>query len=181
MEAEGWVFRVVPHPDESFGHFMGRFRRVNQLSHKAISDQLGIRIQWVQSWDSPSRRRNPTPLQLIALSKLVEVDPEQLARMLPPEPLHLQTRLCPACYAEAPVHRSTWQRAKVDLCDQHLIQFLSACPECHTGFLTPALWEHDRCEGCRLFFAQMPCYSKPKQERSIAPKRDRKPLSKRQQ
>jgi hypothetical protein len=130
MEAASWVFRVVPHPDESFGHFLGRFRRANELSHRVIADHLGIRVEWVQAWDSPSRRRNPTGLQLIALSKLTEVDPKQLAKMLPSEPLHLQTRLCPACYAEIPVHRSTWQRLGIDCCDRHSLKLLSACPEC---------------------------------------------------
>lgn len=114
MQSGSWVFRVEPHSDESFGHFLGRFRRANQLSHKAIAHQLGIRIEWVQDWDSPSRRRNPTSLQLVAVSKLVEVNIEQLAKMLPIEPLHLQTRLCPACYGEVPVHRLTWQQLNVD-------------------------------------------------------------------
>lgn len=155
MASETWVFRVEPHLDESFGHFMGRFRRANDLSHKVIAEHLGIRVQWVQDWDSPSRRRNPTLLQLVAVSKLVEVNIEQLEKMLPIEPLHLQTRLCPACYAEVPVHRSTWQRAKVDLCDRHSLKLLSACPNCKTGFRIPALWEDERCEGCRLLFAQM--------------------------
>ena len=162
MEAESWVFRVEPHSDESFGHFMGRFRRTNELSHRAIAEHLGIRVEWVQAWDTPSRRRNPTGLQLIALSKLTDVDPEQLAKMLPSEPLHLQTRLCPACYAEVPVHRTEWQRANVELCDRHSRKLLTACPACKCGFRTPALWEDDactalhvRCEGCELCFAQM--------------------------
>jgi DNA-binding transcriptional regulator YiaG len=62
MESETWVFRVQAYEDESFGHFMGRFRRANDLSHKVLAEHLGIRVQWVQDWDSPSRRRNPTPL-----------------------------------------------------------------------------------------------------------------------
>ncbi len=171
MQFGSWIFRVEPHPEESFGHFMGRFRRANDLSHKAIADQLGIRVEWVQSWDSPSRRRNPTPLQIIALSKLTEVEPEQLTKMLPSEPLHLQTRLCPACYAEVPVHRSTWQRVNMDRCDRHAMQLLSACPECHAGFRTPVLWESDagtalrvRCEGCGLAFTQMRSKAQLKQK-----------------
>ena len=162
MPTESWIFRVEPHPDESFGHFIGRFRRANELSHKAIADHLGIRVEWVQSWDSPSRRRNPTSPQIIALSKLTEVDPEPLAKMLPSEPLHLQTRLCPACYAEAPVHRSTWQRAGNGCCDRHFLKLLVACSECGMGFRTPALWKDDRCESCGLPFAQMQSHTKSK-------------------
>lgn len=77
MQSEGWVFRVKAYNGESLGHFLGRFRRANQLSHKAIADHLGIRVEWVMAWEAPSRRRNPTPLQLIALSKLVDVEPKQ--------------------------------------------------------------------------------------------------------
>ncbi len=163
MESESWVFRVNAHPDESLGHFLGRFRRANVLSHKVVAEHLGIRVEWVRDWETPSRRRNPTPLQLIALSKLTDVDPQQLTQMLPPEPLHLATRLCPACYVEAPVHRSRWQSATMNHCDRHSMSLLSACSGCGAGFRTPALWESDpcgiceaaRCQQCGLAFAQM--------------------------
>jgi TniQ len=155
MASESWVFQVDAHPDESLGHFLGRFRRANALGHKVISEHLGICVEWVRDWESPSRRRNPTSLQLIALSKLTDIEPKRLTKMLPPEPLHLETRLCPACYVEVPVHRSTWQRAKTKCCDHHSIQLLSACSGCGAGFRTPALWENERCEQCELAFGQM--------------------------
>lgn len=155
MKSESWVFRVEAHSGESLGHFLGRFRRANQLSHKAIADHLGVRVEWVQAWEAPSRRRNPAPLELIALSKLTDVEPKQLAKMLPTEPLHLQTRLCAVCYAETPVHRVAWQRAKTNRCDRHRLHLLSACPQCGTGFRTPALWSDGCCECCGLSFAQM--------------------------
>lgn len=97
METQSWIFRVKTEKGESLGHYLGRFRRANKLSHQAIAQHLGIRVEWVQAWESPSRRRNPTELQLIALSKLVEVEPKQLTLMLPPTRLHLPTRLCAAC------------------------------------------------------------------------------------
>ncbi len=155
MESQGWVFRVKAYPGESLGHFLGRFRRENQLSHKAIADHLGIRVAWVMAWDAPSRRRNPTPLQLIALGKLVDLKPKQLALMLPCEPLHLQTRLCAVCYGETPVHRVAWQKATTSRCDRHQLRLLSACSGCGTGFRTPALWEDGRCFCCSLSFSQM--------------------------
>jgi transcriptional regulator with XRE-family HTH domain len=155
MEAESWVFRVVPHADESLGHFLGRFRRANVLSHRAIAEHLGVRETWVQDWEIPSRQRKPTELQRIALSKLVEVSPKQLAKMLPSIPLHLQTRLCAVCYAETPVHQAGWQRAGNLLCNRHALRLLSACPVCKTGFRTPALWDDGCCEQCGLLFSQM--------------------------
>ncbi len=150
-----WVFRVTIYDGESLGHFLGRFRRANQLSHRAIADHLGIRVEWVQAWETPSRRRHPTSLQLVALSKLMDVDPEQLVKMLPSSNLHLQTRLCGACYAEVPVHRLTWQQQGIDQCDRHPLPLLSACPHCKTGFRTPALWSDGCCERCKLPFSQM--------------------------
>jgi hypothetical protein len=54
MVSDSWVFRTVPGPGESFGHFLGRFRRANELSHKAIADHLGVRVEWAKAWESPS-------------------------------------------------------------------------------------------------------------------------------
>lgn len=155
MAGDSWVFRVKAYNGESLGHFLGRFRRANELSHKAIADHLGVRVQWVQAWETPSLRRNPTPLHRMALSKLTEVDAKQLAKMLPPSDLHLQTRLCPACYAEAPIHRVAWQQKGVDRCLRHQLGLLSQCPECETSFRTPALWEEGCCERCGLGFNEM--------------------------
>lgn len=155
MPTDSWVFRVVPGPGESLGHFLGRFRRANELSHKAIAQHLGVRVEWVKAWESPSLRRNPTDLQLLALSKLVDVKCEQLTTMLPPQDLHLQTRLCAACYAEAPVHRVSWQQKGIDWCDRHKTPLRSTCPICATGFRTPALWNNEPCQGCGLTFEQM--------------------------
>ncbi len=161
MEADTWIFRVEPHPKESLGHFLGRFRRANHLSHRAIADHLGVRVKWVEDWEIASKRRNPTALQRVALSKLVEVEPKQLAKMLPPARLYLQTRLCAACYAESPVHQVVWQRAGKTVCDRHKVHLLSGCPVCQQGFRIPALWDDEHCEGCGLAFGQMQSYQKP--------------------
>lgn len=158
MASDSWVYRVVPVPGESLGHFIGRFRRANQLSHRAIADHLGVRVSWVEDWERPSMRRNPTELQRIALSKLVEVEPKQLVRMLPPARLHLQTRLCAACYEETPVHLVNWQREGKGVCDRHALRLLSACPICGAGFRLPALWEDECCDQCGLRFSQMRMY-----------------------
>jgi transcriptional regulator with XRE-family HTH domain len=160
MDSAGWVFRVRAYDGESFGHFLGRFRRANTLSHKALADYLGVRLEWVRDWESPSRRRNPTELQLLALAKLVEVDCEQLVKMLPPSHLHLQTRLCSACYEEVPMHRAQWQQADYQSCDRHQLELLSACPVCRSGFQTPALWEGGCCENCQFPFSPMHAYKK---------------------
>jgi transcriptional regulator with XRE-family HTH domain len=162
---DSWVFRVVPAPGESFGHYLGRFRRANGLSHRAIAEHLGVREVWVEDWERPSRRRNPTALQLVALSKLVEVEVLQLRKMLPPVRLHLQTRLCAACYAQTSVHQAGWQREGKGVCGRHALSLLSACPICRRGFRTPALWEDECCEGCGLALGEMQSHQRSSQQR----------------
>jgi transcriptional regulator with XRE-family HTH domain len=155
MDAETWVYRVKAEEGESFGHYLGRFCRANYLSHKVVADHLGINVSWVEEWESPSRRRQPTEPQLRAIAKLVDVAPEKLAKMLPPDCLHLQTRLCGACYGEVPVHRVVWQESGKAVCDRHGLYLLSVCPGCQSGFRTPALWLEKDCEDCGLPFSQM--------------------------
>lgn len=166
MPSESWIFRVDVFPGESFSHFMGRFRRANDLSQKVVADHLGVSVKWVIAWESPSRRRNPTHLQQIALWKLTDVDPMQLAEMLPPEQLHLQTRLCGVCYAKVPIHRVIWQRTGWSECEACVLDFkkanrlLTACPACNAGFRSPSLWEEGVCAQCGLVFGLMQEYQK---------------------
>lgn len=46
-----WLFRVQPYADESFSHFLGRFRRANHLSHQTLAELLAE-----LECDSPSER-----------------------------------------------------------------------------------------------------------------------------
>ncbi|MBD3557323.1 helix-turn-helix domain-containing protein [Planktothrix sp. FACHB-1355] len=161
MSSETWVFRLESPPGESLGHFLARFRRANYLSHKALAEHLGVPVKWVQDWETPSRRRNPTSLQLIALSKLVEVETKQLALMLPPMDLHLLPRLCAACYRERPIHQALWQQTGTTRCQRHGLDLLSVCPVCGTCFELPALWEKGCCRECEKSFEQMVIYQQP--------------------
>ncbi len=158
MQSETWVFRVKAEAGESLGHYLGRFRRANYLSYKALAEHLGVRVEWVQAWETPSRRRNPSALQLVALSKLVEVEVKQLRKMLPPARLHLPTRLCGACYREVPIHQAVWQEVGRTDCLAHSLVLLSECPVCGTGFRTPALWSDEHCERCQTAYGEMATY-----------------------
>ena len=152
---QGWVLQVVPGPGESLGHYLSRFRRANYLSCKTLGEELEVPTKIFSDWEVPSRRRVPDAAQLERLSQLVGISPDRLRQMFPLAPMHLQTRLCPACYTEAPVHRVSWQQKGVDQCDRHKLVLLSACPTCGTGFRTPALWNNEPCQGCGLPFEQM--------------------------
>jgi Bacterial TniB protein len=48
MSSEGWLFRVKAYRGESLGHFLGRFRRANALSHKSLAEHLSIRVEWIR-------------------------------------------------------------------------------------------------------------------------------------
>ena len=152
---QGWVIQVEPGAGESLGHFLSRFRRENCLSHKTLGEVLGVPTKVVSDWEVPSRRRIPDTAELERLSQLVGIPLSRLREMMPREPLHLQTRLCPACYAENPVHQTGWQQQGVEECDRHQIRLLSACPNCGTGFRTPSLWWNEQCEKCQTALSEM--------------------------
>lgn len=152
-----WMFQVQPYPDESFGHFLGRFRRANCLSSGHLSTMLGLRSYMVAYWETPSRRRIPNAAALNILSDLTGVEVARLRLMLFSEEtqLYFQTRLCALCYAEVPSHQLTWQMAAIPHCDRHQRQLLSACPRCGNAFQLPAHWQVGECEYCHLPFAEM--------------------------
>ena len=154
---EPWLFQVEPYPQESFSHFLGRFRRANCLSSAHLSALLGQRSYVVSYWESPSRQRRPEPVQLHQLSQMTGVAIARFSLMWPPTStcLHWPTRLCPDCYAAAPWHRLTWQLADQPHCEVHQRLLLAQCPRCHHTFQLPSYWATGQCDRCHLPFAQM--------------------------
>lgn len=150
-EIEPWSDQVSAYPEESFGHFLGRFRRANHLKRSDLSAMLGLKYRTVSYWETPSRRRIPAPKDLEALSRLTRVDAECLRSMLiPDDTLYLQTRLCALCYAEDPFHKVTWQDARISECDRHRCDLLSGCPQCGSDFQLPSYWADGQCDRCDL-------------------------------
>lgn len=154
---EPWLFQVEPYPNESFGHFLGRFRRANCLSSAHLSAMLGERPYVVSYWESPSRQRRPSAAQLHQLSQFTGIDTTRFRSMWssPGTQLHWPTRLCPDCYADAPWHQLTWQLAEPSSCTVHQRSLLTQCPNCHCGFQLPSHWVTGQCDRCHLPFAQM--------------------------
>jgi transcriptional regulator with XRE-family HTH domain len=152
-----WLFQVLPHPDESLGHFLGRFRRANNLSRLGLAELLSVSGVMIRNWETPSRQRPPSGSELESLSNGIGVNRETLVQMLPPDSsqLHLGTRLCPVCYQEVPIHRRTWQYASVERCERHQQSLRWQCPACGTPLRLPALWESGICEHCWLRFSEM--------------------------
>jgi hypothetical protein len=163
---EPWCFQVEAHPGESFGHFLGRFRRANAVTSKGLAAVLDLQAALVAQWEIPSMGRTPTEENLSSLSHLCGVSVDILRTMRPAQrsELHLGTRLCGMCYAQTPVHLVAWQSKAKPFCERHKRQLLSACPGCGKGFPTPSRWEMGACWECLLPYEAMGTYQQPHQE-----------------
>ena len=152
-----WLFQVQPYPEESFGHFLGRFRRANHLSSAHLSAMLKQRPYAVSYWETPSRRRQPDAPTLQHLSQLTGVAVERLTAMRSPPgtKLHKPTRLCADCYSEMPYHKVSWQVATRPRCKIHRQCLLGACPRCGSAFQLPSYWQRGECDRCYLPFQEM--------------------------
>jgi transcriptional regulator with XRE-family HTH domain len=159
-DASWWLFQITPYDGESFGHYLGRFRKANCLSRQGLAELVKVNSILLRDWEEPSRRRIPTPEQLESLSQLFGITGLQLSEMLPTDPfsIYLRTRLCPACYNQIPMHQKVWQQPEVHVCKLHQRPLLTACPACGAGFPLPALWVDGICEYCWLPFKQMGTY-----------------------
>jgi hypothetical protein len=156
-EGEGWIFQIAPVLGESFGHYLGRFRRANCLSRVGLAEWMTTDVRIVRGWEMPSCGQPLSAAQLAKISTLLGLSEAQLVAMLPAERSKTQvaTRLCPKCYVHTPIHQQDWQRAELTLCASHEQPFLTACSGCSTVFRVPALWENGCCERCWLPFGEM--------------------------
>jgi hypothetical protein len=164
-EGQGWLFQLAPEAGESFDHYLGRFRRANCLSRAGLAELIAIETLTVRGWETPSLDRPPTAEHLKKVAVLMGVSEAEMRAMLSMgrSELHLETRLCPFCYGETPIHQKQWQRANVSQCDpcgiceaaRHDYPLLNGCPACSSGFRLPALWESGSCDRCWLPFREM--------------------------
>lgn len=152
-----WLFQVEPYGEESFGHFLGRFRRANHLSSAHLSAMLNQRAYVVSYWETPSRRREPDASALQQLSQLTGVAVERFGAMRSPSGtrLHKPTRLCADCYREVPYHKLSWQVSSQPRCQLHRQRLLESCPRCGSAFRLPSYWQRGECDQCHLPFQSM--------------------------
>lgn len=161
-DVQPWLFQVKPCEGESLSHFLGRFRRENNLSVSGLGREAGIGAV-VARWEKFYLNPFPSRRELEALAKVVQVDADRLREMLPPEGVgmkHEPIRLCGACYGESPCHKIEWQFKTTQGCDRHQISLLSECPNCGARFKIPALWADGWCHRCFLSFVEMRRYQK---------------------
>lgn len=156
-EIQPWLFAIAPLEGESLSHFLGRFRRENDLSASGLGKEAGIGAV-VARWEKFYLNPFPSLRELEALAKVVQVDAEVLREMLPPvgvEMKHEPIRLCGACYAQSPCHKIEWQFKTTQGCDRHKLSLLSECPNCRARFKVPALWADGWCQRCFTGFGEM--------------------------
>jgi len=162
-EINPWLFQVEPYQGESLSHFLGRFRRENDLTTTSLGKAAGLRGACAR-WEKFRFNPPPSRQQLEALVTVVGVDANRLEQMLPPLEVGINLepiRLCGACYAESPCHKIEWQFKVTQGCQHHKLSLLSECPNCGARFQVPALWVNGWCQRCFLGFGEMIKSQKP--------------------
>ena len=157
IDIQPWLFRVEPLEGESLSHFLGRFRRANELTPTRLGKMAGLGGA-IARWEKFRFNQPPSPQQLEALGAVVGVEGERLQEMLPPPGVGMKLepiRLCGACYAQSPCHRIEWQFKTTQGCHRHGLRLLSECPNCGARFKVPALWVDGWCQRCFLTFSKM--------------------------
>lgn len=157
LDIQPWFFRVEPYKGESLSHFLGRFRRTNELTPSGLGKAAGIGAV-VARWEKFYLNPFPSRRELEALFAVVGVEADRLSQMLPPTGVgmnHSPIRLCGACYAQEPCHRIEWQFTTTAGCSSHQLRLLSECPNCGARFAIPAHWVEGACQRCFMTFAEM--------------------------
>lgn len=162
-DLQPWLFRVEPFEGESLSHFLGRFRRANDLTPSGLAKTAGLGGA-IARWEKFRFNPPPSRQQLEALAVVVVVEADRLVQMLPPAGAGMKMepiRLCGACYAESPCHKIEWQFKVTQGCDRHKLSLLSECPNCRARFKVPALWVDGWCQRCFVTFTVMAESQKP--------------------
>ncbi|MCP6761349.1 MAG: TniQ family protein [Fischerella sp. CENA71] len=166
-----WLFQVEPYQGESLSHFLGRFRRANDLTPTGLGKAAGLGGA-IARWEKFRFNPPPSPQQLEDLAKVVGVDADRLAQMLPPAGVVMKIepiRLCAACYAQSPCHKMEWQFKVTQGCKSHKLTLLSECPNCGARFKIPALWVDGWCQRCFMTFTEMVKWQKVIQPNATPP------------
>jgi transcriptional regulator with XRE-family HTH domain len=156
-EIQPWWFLIEPFEGESISHFLGRFRRTNELSQSGLGSISGLGAA-ISRWEKFRFNPPPNQQQLEMLAHVVGLEADRLMKMLAPKEVGMKLspiRLCAACYIENPCHRVEWQFKQTDRCHVHQLRLLSECPNCKARFQIPALWVDAWCTRCFLPFADM--------------------------
>ena len=67
-EIQAWLFQIEPLPGESLSHFLGRFRRANDLTPGGLAKAAGFGGAIISRWEKFRFNPPPSPSQLAALA-----------------------------------------------------------------------------------------------------------------
>lgn len=156
-----WHFQPKPFDDESFSHFLGRYCEANCIAPNILAQDLDIGSVAIGRWRKLRFNPPPSERHLRKLSEVTGVSLERLLAMLPQEPIQIGTiRLCAACYAENPHHKTHWQYKSTQYCHKHDLTLLARCPFCKAQFPIPAEWASGACLRCGAAFSDMARFQK---------------------
>jgi len=151
---------LEPFEGESISHYFGRFRRQEIISVSApisLGRKAGIGTA-LSRWEKFQFNPRPTHKELEAMSKLIGVEVNKLEALCPPNGALMvtrSTRLCGACYREAPYHRIHWQFQSTQECEKHQLPLISRCRACDEKFALPFEWDKGCCKRCGMKFTSM--------------------------
>lgn len=135
------ALRVKPFEGESLSHFLGRFRRANDLTPSGLGKAAGLGGA-IARWEKFRFNLPPSRQQLEALAAVVGVEVGRLAQMVPSAGVGMKLEpilLCAACYTQLPYHKIEWQFKTTQGCNRHQLRLLSECPNYGARFKIPAL------------------------------------------
>ncbi|MBW4481481.1 MAG: TniQ family protein [Tildeniella torsiva UHER 1998/13D] len=151
-----WHFQPEPFEGESFSHFLGRYCALNCITPSGLAQHTLAGSVAIGRWRKLRYIPPPSEEQLQRLAEITGVSRERLSALLPQQPMQIGTiRLCAACYAEQPYHRTHWQYKSTDYCERHGLALLARCPCCKASFPIPAEWETGMCLRCGKAFADL--------------------------
>jgi hypothetical protein len=160
-EEEHSLVYLSPYDGESISSYLGRWCRQEVVSIDTYT--LGKRLRLGRTlwrWENFYFNPPPTHRELQQIDKLMDLGLDRLMLMFPPahEPIKPKpTRICAACYTEAPYHRLSWQYQSTEGCEHHQLRLLSKCPDrkCGEPFPIPSKWTIGKCKKCEMPYKTM--------------------------
>lgn len=151
---------IEPYEGESVSHYFGRLKRAEifSITRKGLlSKTMGVG-HLLPHWEEFRFGARPNYRHFQKISRFTGLTIAKVQALFPPagtDVVHRSTRMCCACYREAPYHRMEWQYESTAGCEKHQLRLLSRCPSCDEKFAYPTEWDVGACKRCGMKFASM--------------------------
>lgn len=151
---------IEPYEGESVSHYFGRLKRAEIFSINRkflLSKTMGLGYV-LPYWERFLFNPRPNHRHFQKISRFTGLTIDKVEALFPAQDantVHRSTRMCCACYREAPYHRMEWQYESTAGCDKHQLRLLSRCPSCDEKFAYPSEWDVGACKRCGMKFTSM--------------------------